>query len=541
MIALAPDPALADLTGVDPVMVDRRAPIAPIDQLRQRGVAGIAVAGWATLLVLVLTSMALGHDSAGGVALVGCALNLAPSWVALRGRYDAEARAIVGTLAASMPALLVYVLQGQAWQMDGHMYFFVALAALTVLCDWKPIAIASTLIAVHHLLLEWLVPSWVFAGSGNFARVLFHALAVILQCGILGCVTLWLERLLNGQGAAVAASRVSAAEADAERLIARDALRQARDAEAMALSERSRSDTIEADANLRRRAEVEEVAAQFEASVAGVVVAMEAAAAQLEGSAIHLNELAGDAGQQASAAAVGAAAATADIRQVAASIADLGQSVGTIAIAAERQDTLTRTAHDCGLGGGETIALLREQAERIGTFLEEIRRIASKTNLLALNATIEAARAGEAGRGFAVVANEVKSLAGDAARASGQIGMLLETIRTGVGSSTAAMKTVTGVVAEVAQAAGGIALATIDQRGYVEAIGESAARATASADHIEQRVGGVAAVVTTAGLLSAEVRRSASALSANARDLRSSTDRFVDALRDEAYRSRSIA
>ena len=45
------------------------------------------------------------------------------------------------------PALGVYLLQGHAWQMDGHMYFFVALAALTVLCDWRPIVLASALIA----------------------------------------------------------------------------------------------------------------------------------------------------------------------------------------------------------------------------------------------------------------------------------------------------------------------------------------------------------------------------------------------------------
>lgn len=76
-----------------------------------------------------------------------------------------------------------------------------------------------------------------------------------------------------------------------------------------------------------------------------------------------------------------------------------------------------------------TIIQLKDAAKEISQVVDTISNIASQTNLLALNATIEAATSGEAGKGFGVVATEVKELAKQAATASSEITLKIETIQ----------------------------------------------------------------------------------------------------------------
>jgi methyl-accepting chemotaxis protein len=84
---------------------------------------------------------------------------------------------------------------------------------------------------------------------------------------------------------------------------------------------------------------------------------------------------------------------------------------------------------------------LGSAATHIGEVVGLIQAIAGQTNLLALNATIEAARAGESGKGFAVVAVEVKSLAGQTAKATEEIADQIGSIAT-VGQQNSAVASI---------------------------------------------------------------------------------------------------
>ncbi|MGG7620701.1 methyl-accepting chemotaxis protein [Bacillus coreaensis] len=91
----------------------------------------------------------------------------------------------------------------------------------------------------------------------------------------------------------------------------------------------------------------------------------------------------------------------------------------------------------------QSIDQLDNKSRKIEEIVGLINSIAEQTNLLALNAAIEAARAGEHGKGFAVVADEVRKLAEQSGKATGDIKELIHGIQNEISTSVSVMKSST--------------------------------------------------------------------------------------------------
>ncbi len=516
-----------------------------LDGLRARGIGLIVICSWLWLAVMLLTAYVQGSGDGGTVLLIGLAVNAVPTMIAASRRYDTMARLAIGTLAVADPALLVFLARGSVVQMDMHMYFFVALAALTVLCDWRPLLLASVMIAAHHTLLAWIEPRWVFDGGDSLARIALHGLAVALQFGVLAYVSAGLRGLLVRQNQTQEASdrlaaqaKAAQAEAEAAAAVARaaqgeaeQALAEAAVARDIAAAERAGREDFERRALARRERELRAIATEFETSVNGIVTAVGSAAEQLDRSAGALSQMAIESGRQSTAAAGSASGASQAAQIVAGSIAALSRSIGAISASVDTQAGLGQAAQRTSGVGDEAVRTLAERTTGIGEFTSRIHAIASRTNLLALNAAIEAAHAGAAGRGFAVVASEVKTLAAQASAATAEIGELVAGIHAGARVAEGSLRDVAGAVQDLSAAGRAIGVSVAQQRATAELIERSAQESAAGADEIAIRMERVADVATRTGDLSGDVSAAAADLLGNAMALRTATQTFVVKLR----------
>jgi len=430
--------------------------------LEQRRLADRLMVGTLAFLMVVGLALGIANDSLGLAFLVGLPALLVP--LALTRMAPGS---LVGRMAVACAFMIfcAQFIQQTHGLIESHFLIFVLLAFLLYYRDWRPVIGAAGLIAVHHLLFNYLQGTnsgiYVFNYGSGFSIVLLHAVFVVFEAVVLVYMAVQLRReAIEAKQVAHIASEVAAGRLGRRPVGSLDGMpllkamvdMQTQLAAIFGNIGRQSGTVNEAVEVLavRSRGVAASMEQQSEAAgaMASAIEEMTVAVARLSEEASAASDLA----QRSEAGAVEGATV------VKAAVSEMSSIAGTIEESARNVD---RLGH---------------QSDRVSQVVGLIKDIAGQTNLLALNAAIEAARAGEQGRGFAVVADEVRKLAERTSQATEEIGAMMQEI---ADSKTATLDSIQEAVhkvgkgVELATAAGVSIDGILAQAGQVQAVVET--------------------------------------------------------------------
>ena len=280
-----------------------------------------------------------------------------------------------------------------------------------------------------------------------------------------------------------------------------------------------------------RRAAVLALADNLEHRVKGIIGDVMHAVEESGGSARAMTRVTAEAERAASSAAQITTQVSVNIQTVAASANQLMSSISEIGSQVRESTQISAQAVDKTEQANVRIQGLNEAVSRIGDIVKLIDDIASQTNLLALNATIEAARAGEAGKGFAVVANEVKHLANQTAKATGDIALQIDAVRDATQEAVGTIEDVSEVINKMNQAMAAIVAAVAQQSSATDGIGHNAEQAADGARQVSGFVETLVDITTKVGTAATGASDSASKLGAHSATLRDEVQEFLVTVR----------
>ena len=287
----------------------------------------------------------------------------------------------------------------------------------------------------------------------------------------------------------------------------------------------------DAEAKIARGRKVDTITREFESMIGQIVETVSSASGQLEGSAGRLSSTANRAQELSTVVAAASEEASTNVSSVASATEELSSSITEISRQVQDSARIASEAVEQARRTNDRVGELSKAASRIGDVIELINSIAGQTNLLALNATIEAARAGDAGRGFAVVAAEVKALAEQTAKATGEIGQQISGIQSATEESVGAIREISGTIEKLSEISSAIAAAVEEQGAATQEISRNVQQASQGTQQVSANISDVQRGATETGSASSEVLSAAQVLSTDSDRLRREVGKFLDNVR----------
>ena len=281
----------------------------------------------------------------------------------------------------------------------------------------------------------------------------------------------------------------------------------------------------------RRRTDMCKMADDFEGAIGQIIDMVSSASTKLEASATTLTATADRSQELTTKVAAASGQASTNVQSVASATEELSSSVTEISRQVQELARIAGEAVDQARGTNERVGELSKAADRIGDVVQLINTIAEQTNLLALNATIEAARAGEAGRGFAVVASEVKALAEQTSKATGEIGQQIQGIQTATEELVGAIKQISGTIEKLSEISSTVAAAVEEQGAATQEISRNVQQAAHGTQQVSANIADVQRGASETGSASSQVLAAAQSLSGDSSRLKREVGKFLDSVR----------
>ncbi len=280
-----------------------------------------------------------------------------------------------------------------------------------------------------------------------------------------------------------------------------------------------------------RRKEIDEAIGEFDGAIGGVIEAIKEATGLLTSNASTMREVTEDTQRRMHSASAASEETSQGVSQTVAATEELSGSIQEIGQQTARGLEMARSAVADTERTHNTIRSLDDAAERIGSVVGLISKIAAQTNLLALNATIEAARAGEAGKGFAVVAAEVKALANQTSKATAEISGQVAAIQEATKGAVSEIASIARSIHELTAVSTSVAAAVDQQAATTREIADSIQRAAGHTTHASDEIRSVEQATSRAVTAVGEISGWTTRLSARAQDMETKIGRFFTRVR----------